>query len=57
MVRLPKADGAMAISALNSAEKKPHGNSKVTRDDWLRVARDVLVNKGVAEVKILALSA
>lgn len=31
------------------------GNVKVTRDDWLNVARDVLVSDGVAEVKVLAL--
>lgn len=31
------------------------GHVKVTRDDWLNVARDVLVSDGVAEVKVLAL--
>ncbi|MEQ9673291.1 MAG: TetR/AcrR family transcriptional regulator [Roseovarius indicus] len=31
------------------------GHIKVTRDDWLNVARDVLVSDGVAEVKVLAL--
>lgn len=34
----------------------PAGNVKVTRDDWLNAARDVLVGRGVAEVKILTLS-
>ncbi|MEX0280159.1 MAG: TetR/AcrR family transcriptional regulator [Arenibacterium sp.] len=33
-----------------------HGNSKVTRNDWLRAARDRLVTKGVGDVKILTLS-
>lgn len=33
------------------------GHVKVTRQDWLNLARDVLVNEGVAEVKVLALSA
>ncbi|MEM0935975.1 MAG: TetR/AcrR family transcriptional regulator [Pseudomonadota bacterium] len=32
------------------------GHAKVTREDWLNVARDVLVKDGVAEVKILALA-
>ena len=31
------------------------GHIKVTREDWLNVARDVLVSDGVAEVKVLAL--
>ncbi len=32
------------------------GNIKVTREDWLNLARDVLVHEGVAEIKILALA-
>jgi len=32
------------------------GHVKVTRQDWLNMARDVLVNDGVAEVKILVLA-
>lgn len=32
------------------------GHVKVTREDWLNVARDVLVSDGVAEVKVLGLS-
>lgn len=32
------------------------GHVKVTREDWLNIARDVLVHHGVAEVKILTLS-
>lgn len=33
-----------------------NGNVKVTREDWLNLARDVLVNEGVGELKILKLS-
>lgn len=32
------------------------GNVKVTREDWLNLARDVLVHDGVGELKILGLS-
>lgn len=32
----------------------PH--TKVTRNDWLNIARDILVNDGVAEVKILGMA-
>ena len=32
------------------------GNVKVTREDWLNMARDVLVHEGVGELKILMLS-
>jgi AcrR family transcriptional regulator len=32
------------------------GNVKVTRDDWLNVAMDVLITDGVEQVKVLALS-
>ncbi len=38
-------------------DKTRHGNSKVTRDDWLRAARDTLVKVGVGDVKITTLSA
>lgn len=31
------------------------GNTRVTREDWLRVAKDALVSEGVEAVKILAL--
>lgn len=31
------------------------GHVKVTREDWLNVARDILVSDGVAEVKVLAI--
>ena len=33
----------------------PAGNAKVTREDWLNVAMDVLISDGVGEVKILGL--
>lgn len=32
------------------------GNVKVTREDWLNIARDVLVNDGMGDVKILGLA-
>lgn len=32
------------------------GNIKVTQEDWLNLARDVLVHEGVAEIKILTLA-
>jgi len=32
------------------------GNVKVTRDDWLNVAMDVLISDGVEQVKVLALA-
>ena len=31
------------------------GHVKVTRDDWLNVARDILVSDGVTQVKVLAI--
>lgn len=31
------------------------GNTKVTRDDWLDVAMDVLVSQGIEQVKVLTL--
>jgi AcrR family transcriptional regulator len=31
------------------------GNVKVTREDWLRVAMDLLVSDGVSEVKVLTI--
>ncbi|MEM8538503.1 MAG: TetR/AcrR family transcriptional regulator [Pseudomonadota bacterium] len=33
------------------------GHTKVTRNDWLNLARDILVNDGVAEVKVLKMAA
>jgi AcrR family transcriptional regulator len=46
----------MSILHRDDPEKEPLvGHVKVTRDDWLNVARDVLVSDGVAEVKVLAL--
>lgn len=32
------------------------GHTKVTRNDWLNIARDLLVNDGVGEVKILKMA-
>ncbi len=33
-----------------------YGNTKVTREDWLTVAMDLLVSEGVGEVKVLPIS-
>ncbi|MGJ8625841.1 MAG: TetR/AcrR family transcriptional regulator [Sulfitobacter sp.] len=33
-----------------------YGNTKVTREDWLNVALDILVSEGVAQVKVLSIS-
>ena len=33
-----------------------YGNTKVTRQDWLNVAMDLLVSDGVGEVKVLSIS-
>tara|TARA_R110002072_G_scaffold41779_26_gene116944 strand:+ start:4626 stop:5279 length:654 start_codon:yes stop_codon:yes gene_type:complete len=33
-----------------------YGNTKVTREDWLTVALQLLVSKGVGEVKVLSIS-
>lgn len=33
------------------------GNTKVTREDWLNVAMDVLISQGVEKVKVLTLGA
>ncbi len=33
----------------------PAGNVKVTREDWLNVAMDLLVSEGVSEVKVLTI--
>jgi AcrR family transcriptional regulator len=35
---------------------QPKGNVKVTREDWLRLAADVLVERGVSHVKVLTLA-
>lgn len=40
----------------DNPDKEPLvGHVKVTPEDWLNVARDVLVSEGVAEVKVIAL--
>ena len=33
----------------------PAGGQRTTRQDWLNVARDILVSQGVAEVKVLSI--
>ncbi len=38
-------------------DKKPLvGHVKVTREDWINVARHILVNEGITQVKILSMS-
>lgn len=37
-------------------QERPHGNVKVTRAEWVNAARDILVSRGVGEVKVLTLS-
>lgn len=44
------ADSAQSLSP-------PNGNVKVTYSDWLNAARDILVRRGVEDVKVLTLSA
>lgn len=44
------------MSAVSPATGRPGGNTKVTRADWLTLARDVLISDGVGEVKVLTLS-
>ncbi len=39
-----------------AAPTRPQGNVKVTRADWVAAARDILVSRGVGEVKVLTLS-
>ncbi|MEM7544890.1 MAG: TetR/AcrR family transcriptional regulator [Pseudomonadota bacterium] len=33
----------------------PAGNAKVTRQDWLKIAMDLLISDGVSEVKVLTI--
>lgn len=40
----------------SAAENSPRGNVKVTREDWLSLAARVLVERGVSQVKVLALA-
>jgi AcrR family transcriptional regulator len=39
-----------------SGRRTPAPRTRVTRDDWLRVARDALVNEGVDQVKVAVLA-
>ncbi len=46
----------MTTAAVTPIEKDaPAGNVKVTRDDWLRVAKDILISDGVDSVKVLVI--
>lgn len=47
-------DGLVRLHA-RAAGAGPQTGPRVTREDWLTVARDVLVSEGVAEVKVLAI--
>jgi len=47
-------DAPATATATHSDDALP-GNVKVTREDWLNAAMDMLVNDGVSEVKILTL--
>ncbi|MEP1209235.1 MAG: TetR/AcrR family transcriptional regulator [Rhizobiaceae bacterium] len=45
-----------ALRAAEDGEREPLvGNIKVTREDWLNVALDVLISEGIGEVKILTI--
>ena len=51
------ATRATPVLHRDDPDKEPLvGHVKVTRDDWLNAARDVLVTEGAASVKILPLS-
>lgn len=51
------AKRAMPVLHRDDPDKDPLiGHVKVTHQDWLNMARDVLVNEGVGEVKILDLA-
>ena len=39
------------------SDRESGGNAKVTREDWLNLARDVLISEGVEQVKVLNLGA
>ncbi len=46
----------MSTAVVSTFEKDaPSGNVKVTRDDWLRVAKDILISDGVDSVKVLVI--
>ena len=46
-----------SILRRDDPEKEPLvGHVKVTREDWINVARDILVSDGVAEVKVMSIS-
>ena len=46
----------MSAATVTAIEKDaPSGNVKVTREDWLRVAKDILISDGVDSVKVLVI--
>ncbi len=48
--------GTPLLDRNNPALQPLGGHTKVTRNDWLNIARDILVNDGVGEVKILRMA-
>ena len=48
------AEGKGKIVGLPRPDTAP-GGQRITRQDWLNVARDILVSDGVAEVKVLSI--
>ncbi|MCR9126993.1 MAG: TetR/AcrR family transcriptional regulator [Rhodobacteraceae bacterium] len=57
MRRKRRETGAAPILHRDDPDKDPLvGHVKVTRDDWLNMARDTLVHQGIDAVKILALA-
>jgi len=46
---------ASKITPLNQKAEPLAGNVKVTREDWLNVALDILVSEGVGEIKIMSI--
>jgi len=47
----------LSESSIEDDERRsgPSGNTKVTRDDWLKIALDTLISEGVEAVRVLAL--
>jgi AcrR family transcriptional regulator len=46
----------MAASPATAPTTAPKGNVKVTREDWLGLASEVLIERGVSHVKVLTLA-
>lgn len=50
-------DPAIILRPNGPSKIGPNGHTKVTREDWLNSAREILVSEGATAVKILTLSA